>query len=700
MVTKGVVHRWVRVSLCLSIILFGNAEAATTDEEHVKDSEVMLVFIALLVLTIITTFAFRFRSIRFLHESGLAIVYGLIIGAIRRYGGGGDSAKSGNNTVPDACGMPKSYEDPMLFNPEVFFNYLLPPIIFYAGYSLKKRYFFRNIGTILAFAFIGTTISMFVIGGMTYGFVKMTESVGWNTYNMVFTDCLMFGALVSATDPVTVLAVFKELRVDVNLDALLFGESVLNDAVAIVLVRSIDHYKIRVIDQHQASDGVVAVSNSTIAVPHQDEFNANAFFASFGLFIGVFLGSFAIGCAVSFITALFTKFTKIGQFPVMETAIFFLLSWSAFLIAEAVQFTGIVAVLFCGITQAHYTYNNLSEESKIRTKQLFEFLNFLAENFIFGYMGVAMFVFPYHIWMPLFITGAFISLIVSRACNIYPLTFLLNLGRRRKISGKMQHMMVFSGLRGAIAFALAIKPTVSDSVTDSERVIFTTTLLIVFATVWILGGSTTQVLTSLGIKVGVDSDTIDDNVLTGQPSRSESDLPRNTSFFKKYKDSAWVFKHWYKFDKYYLKPLLTHAGPPLTATLPEMCRPCANCFTSQVTYMSQRNATDSDTEFILNEDPLSRNEGLLPSSPVESTSDLTNAKSVENDTKVTVVSMHAGSTNSSRQMSNPVFPNRNNNHNMESTQFEGASQLTTATLTTVEDQDVSVDSYPMDQIPL
>ncbi len=56
---------------------------------------------------------------------------------------------------------------------------------------------------------------------------------------MHFVDCLLFGAIVSATDPVTVLAVFKELKVDVNLDALLFGESVLNDAVAIVLVGSV-----------------------------------------------------------------------------------------------------------------------------------------------------------------------------------------------------------------------------------------------------------------------------------------------------------------------------------------------------------------------------------------------------------------------------------------------------------------------------
>ena len=107
--------------------------------------------------------------------------------------------------------------------------------------------------------------------------------------------------------------------------------------------------------------------------------------------------------------------------------------------------TGIVAVLSCGICQAHYTYNNLSDESRLVTKQFFGLLNFMAENFIFCYVGVSMFTFSKHKFDPAFIFGSLFAIIVGRAVNIYPLSFLLNLGRKSKITWNLQHMMFLSG---------------------------------------------------------------------------------------------------------------------------------------------------------------------------------------------------------------------------------------------------------------
>uniref|UniRef100_A0A8C0VEQ8 Sodium/hydrogen exchanger n=1 Tax=Cyanistes caeruleus TaxID=156563 RepID=A0A8C0VEQ8_CYACU len=449
------------------------------------------------------------------------------------------------------------------FDPEVFFNILLPPIIFHAGYSLKKRHFFRNLGSILAYAFLGTAVSCFIIGNLMYGVVKLMKLVGQLSDKFYYTDCLLFGAIISATDPVTVLAIFNELHADVDLYALLFGESVLNDAVAIVLSSSIVAYQ--------------PTGENTHA------FDAAAFFKSVGVFLGIFSGSFMMGAVTGVVTRLnVTKFTKLHCFPLLETALFFLMSWSTFLLAEACGFTGVVAVLFCGITQAHYTYNNLSVESRSRTKQLFEVLHFLAENFIFSYMGLALFTFQKHIFSPVFIIGAFVAIFLGRAAHIYPLSFLLNLGRRHKISWSFQHMMMFSGLRGAMAFALAIR----DTATYSHQMMFSTTLLIVFFTVWIVGGGTTPMLSWLNIRVGVDPD--------------QDPPPTNDSF----QESAWLFRLWYSFDHNYLKPILTHSGPPLTTTLPSWCGLIARCLTSPQVYDNQEQLREEDSDFILNDGDL------------------------------------------------------------------------------------------------
>ncbi|KAJ6653780.1 hypothetical protein lerEdw1_008710 [Lerista edwardsae] len=353
------------------------------EASHRQDSANLLIFILLLTLTILTIWLFKHRRARFLHETGLAMIYGVLVGVVLRYG---IHVPSDVNNVTLSCSVQTSpatllvnlsgkyYEytlkgeisshelnnvqdNEMLrkvtFDPEVFFNILLPPIIFYAGYSLKRRHFFRNLGSILAYAFLGTVISCFVIGSLMYGCVALMKVMGQLGGDFYFTDCLLFGAIASATDPVTVLAIFHELQVDVELYALLFGESVLNDAVAIVLSSSFFHV---------------------------------------------------------------TKFTKLREFQLLETGLFFLMSWSTFLLAEA-----------CG----------------------------------------------------------------------------------------------FTGLRGAMAFALAIR----DTATYARQMMFSTTLLIVFFTVWVFGGGTTAMLSCLHIRVGVDAD--QENLNQEQLKDDDSDLILN-----------------------------------------------------------------------------------------------------------------------------------------------------------------------------
>ncbi|XP_050398402.1 sodium/hydrogen exchanger 7 isoform X4 [Patella vulgata] len=626
-------------------------EEQNVSKHHKTDSLTILMLLALLLLTILTIWFFKYRRFRFVHETGLSMIYGLIVGAIIRYAGPlgkkPDYAKAAlingtfyANSPPETLflSLPnfndttnetikynligKVYstepdgllERTVTFDPELFFNVMLPIIIFEAGYSMKRRHFFKNLGAIMSYAFIGTTISCFAVGGIMFGLTRLMS------IDFSLNDCFFFGAIISATDPVTILAIFNDLNVDVDLYALVFGESVLNDAVAIVLSGSVEKY------------GELSAGS----------FDSKAFFGALGNFAAIFTGAFAMGSLMGCITALITKFTKIRDFPLLETALFFLMSYSTFQAAEAASFTGIVAVLFCGITQAHYTYNNLSLESKQRTKQLFELANFLAENFVFLYIGVSVFTFEALKWHAGFIFTAILGIIVGRFLNVYPVSFLLNLGRSNKIKFNFQHMMMFSGLRGAIAFALAIRNTSS----DSRQYMVSATVIIVLSTVICCGGLTTPMLQWLQIRVGVDEEL--DTIQTAENTRSVSQAISTQRQYstmgpsdqaaaptqnqpttetenngtKKY-EKAWLVLKWYNFDTRYMKPLLTNSRPTLMETLPQCCLPLAKLLTTEE-QMSQgttkeREDSESDTDMILDHSQLSMGDsmetnGAMPSS--------------------------------------------------------------------------------------
>uniref|UniRef100_T1GQH1 Cation/H+ exchanger transmembrane domain-containing protein n=1 Tax=Megaselia scalaris TaxID=36166 RepID=T1GQH1_MEGSC len=282
------------------------------------------------------------------------------------------------------------------------------------------------------------------------------------------------------------------------------------------------------------------------------------------------------------------KIHKLKDFPLLESALFVLMSYSTFLIAEVTELTGVVAVLFCGICQAHYTYNNLSNDSRLRTKQLFELLNFLAENFIFSYIGVSMFTFPKHHFDPVFITGGFMCAAIGRAVNVYPFSWLLNLNRKPKISKNMQHMLFFAGLRGAMSFALAIRNTVS----EARQTMLTTTSLIVIFTVVVQGGATNFLLNWLNIPFGIEDE---NEFLNANQYRNEGDYEGGTT---RKNDKALVARIWGDFDKSYMKPLLTHSRPTLLDTMPVYCNPLARILTTteQLTQDGINRNSDTDSE--------------------------------------------------------------------------------------------------------
>ncbi|KAL6567593.1 Sodium/hydrogen exchanger 6 [Orobanche gracilis] len=333
--------------------------------------------------------------------------------------------------------------------------------------------FFSNFGAIVTFAIFGTFVASMVTGILVY-----LGGVTFLIYKLPFLECLMFGALISATDPVTVLSIFQELGTDVNLYALVFGESVLNDAMAISLYRTMS-----MVRSHMSS--------------------GQNFFMIVVRFLETFVGSLSAGNLFKY-AGLDTD-----NLQNLECCLFVLFPYFSYMLAEGLGLSGIVSILFTGIVMKHYSFPNLSDSSQKFVSSFFHLISSLAETFVFIYMGfdIAM---EQHSWSHIgFIFFSIIHLYCktniehstcSRAANVFSCAYLVNLFRpaHRKIPMKHQKALWYSGLRGAMAFALALQ-SVHDLPEGHGQTIFTATTAIVVLTVLLIGGSTGTMLEALQV---------------------------------------------------------------------------------------------------------------------------------------------------------------------------------------------------------
>lgn len=359
------------------------------------------------------------------------------------------------------------------FNPTAFFLILLPPIIFDSGYSLHKGNFFANIGSILVFAVFGTAVSAIVIGGGIYLLGK-----GGVAFQLDLRESFAFGSLISAVDPVATLAIFHALDVDPTLNMLVFGESILNDAVSIVMTNTI------------LEMGSTQYANSS---------SFETFFSAVGNFLVMFSGSAAIGIVFALISALLLKHVDLRTTPSLELGTMLIFSYAPYGLAEGLKLSGIMAILFCGIVMSHYTHFNLSPMTQITVQQIFRTTAFMAETCVFAYLGMAIFSFR-HQFRPAFVIWTIILCLFGRAVNIFPLSSIVNQFRDTRIARKTQFIMWFSGLRGAVAFALVLHLQLDD---EKRHVLVTSTLIIIMFTILCLGGSTLPLLKLLKAEQGM-----------------------------------------------------------------------------------------------------------------------------------------------------------------------------------------------------
>ncbi|XP_027917180.1 sodium/hydrogen exchanger 2-like [Vigna unguiculata] len=379
----------------------------------------MNIFVALLSACIII--GHLLEENRWINESITALLIGLCTGVFILLSTGGKSSHI------------------LVFSEDLFFIYLLPPIIFNAGFQVKKKQFFRNFMTIMLFGAVGTLISFCIISlGAIHFFQKL--DIG----SLKIGDFLAIGAIFSATDSVCTLQVLNQDETPL-LYSLVFGEGVVNDATSVVLFKAIQNFDLSHIDSNTALQLI-------------------------GNFLYLFIASTVLGIFAGLLSAYIIKKLYFGKLirhsTDREVALMVLMAYLSYMLAELFSLSAILTVFFCGIVMSHYTWHNVTESSRVTTKHVFATLSFIAEIFIFLYVGMdALDIEKWRIVSEsprksIGVSSLLLALIlVGRAAFVFPLSFLSNLLKKsqsEKIELKQQVTIWWAGLmRGAVSIALA-----------------------------------------------------------------------------------------------------------------------------------------------------------------------------------------------------------------------------------------------------
>ncbi|KAG9339163.1 hypothetical protein JZ751_024021 [Albula glossodonta] len=342
--------------------------------------------------------------------------------------------------------------------PEVFFFYLLPQIILDAGYFMPNKLFFSNMGAILTFAIIGTCWNAATVGLSLWG-VYMGGAMGELEIGLL--QFLLFGSLIAAVDPVAVLAIFEEVHVNEVLFILVFGESLLNDGVTVVLYNVFDAFVTlggEQIDAVEIIKGIVS-------------------------FFVVAFGGALVGVVFALLLSLLTRCTK--NIQIIEPGFIFVLSYLSYLTAEMLSLSAILAITFCGICCQKYVNANMDERSVTTVRYTMKMMANGSETIIFVFLGISAIDPEIWVWNTAFILLTILFVLVYRFIGVFALTWILNRYRLVPLEVIDQVVMSYGGLRGAVAYGLVA--LLDGNKIKEKNLMTSTTLIVVYFTVILQG---------------------------------------------------------------------------------------------------------------------------------------------------------------------------------------------------------------------
>ena len=375
--------------------IFGWEEGAFLHNEHVVLSENLLLFTCLLCCCLLIQYfiAHKWKQ-KYIPEAGSVILLSMLVGGIIRLVISGGEMSGTATTTTDGGQSHSPYF--LQFSPSLFYFGLLPPIIFSAGFLLKRQLFYDNFGVVFVMAFFGTCVSAAVISVGLFYMINYT-SILYHVGKFSLMECIAFGFIISSTDPVTTLSVFTSLKVDPSLYYAVLGESILNDAVAITGFR----VAVRFIQNDLSSTDVM------FCMPN---------------FVVIVVASTVIGYVFGIVLAFLFKHVDFEFNRIIPVSIFLGVVYIPFLLAEVLQLSGILAMFFAGISARRYIYKNLNAEVRILAAFAFQLIAHISDTMCFALLGLSVFFLDFNFAQSY---KFFLLLILltwaSRAVAVYPL---------------------------------------------------------------------------------------------------------------------------------------------------------------------------------------------------------------------------------------------------------------------------------------
>jgi CPA1 family monovalent cation:H+ antiporter len=330
---------------------------------------------------------------------------------------------------------------------KLLFDALLPPLLFEAALALSWHELRRDSGIILTLATAGVVISALVVAG------GMHKIAYWP-----WPAALIFGVLIAATDPVSVLATFKETGVTGRLRLLVESESLLNDGVAAVLFALALAYAE---SGHASGPGPMALSL--------------AWQVGGGLAVGALCGGMATVLA-----------GRSNADHLVETAVTTAAAYGSFLLADKIQASGVLATVAAGMVLGNFGALNrgespfFTERGREVAEAFWEFAAFVSNSLIFLLIGIGGAHVPFRQvgWFALSLAIALVWL--GRAASVYPLCALFAKSKQC-VTGRYQNVLFWGGLRGALALALAL--SLPSSLAYRDEIVITTFGVVAFSVI-------------------------------------------------------------------------------------------------------------------------------------------------------------------------------------------------------------------------